>query len=128
MSSKAERPTHFPGPDFPRRKIPVKNDKAREWFRLHSVAFDAIYFSTSQANRFAIGAGVGGGTLYLGADPRTCLMEKYGDEIFGAQSAGHAPRLSANGWRERRLTRVSVPPLRICDLTNESTLAACGVP
>lgn len=127
MSSKELRPAHSPAPDFSSRKIPVKHGRARKWVRLHPVAFDPIYYSTALGNRFAVNPALGWGTLYVGADVRVCLMEKYGDEVFGAKNVGHQPRLSAMDWRERRISEILIPPLKICDLTNEQTLAACGV-
>jgi hypothetical protein len=67
------------------------------------------------------------GTLYLARDARSCLLEKYGDEIYGASNQGKTPNLSASDWRDRILTVVEVPSVTVCDLTSPATLVACGV-
>ena len=94
------------------------------WLRLHSRTYPPIFYSSLAGNRFAM---PNLGTLYLGHDARTCFLEKYGDEIYGARNSGVPPTLPAADWRARRLTAIAVSALKICDLTASATLAACGV-
>jgi hypothetical protein len=121
---KKKRPVHLPSADFASRDIPRTRKGLAKWWRLHPSAFDPIFFSPSSANRFAV---PGMGTLYLGRDARSCLLEKYGDEIYGAKNRGKKPELAASDWRDRILTAVGVPGIILCDLTSAATLAACGV-
>ena len=119
-----KRPIHLPPADFASRDIPRTRKGWAKWWRLHPGTFDPVFFSPSSANRFAV---PGLGTLYLGRDARSCLLEKYGDEIYGARNRGKRPELAASDWRDRILTSVGVPGMIVCDLTSAATLAACGV-
>ncbi len=118
------RPVHLPPDGFASRDIPLARKRLGEWRRLHPGAFNPIFFSPSSGNRFAV---PGMGTLYLARDARSCLMEKYGDEIYGAVNQGKKPELPASDWRDRILTIVEVPGIAVCNLTSPATLAACGV-
>jgi len=124
MSSETKRPLHLPPVDFASRDIPVVRSRPTRWSRLHLRTHPPISYSPLAENRFAAPHL---GTLYLGRDARTCLLEKYGDEIYGARNSGLTPTLPAADWRARRLTALAVPALKICDLTASATLAACGV-
>jgi hypothetical protein len=124
MSSETKRPLHLPPVDFASRDIPVMRSRPTRWLRLHSRTYPPIFYSPLAGNRFAV---PNLGTLYLGRDARTCFLEKYGDEIYGARNSGVTPTLPAADWRARRLTSIAVPALKICDLTASATLAACGV-
>lgn len=119
-----KRPVHLPPADFDSRKIPFKRKGLARWWRLHSNVSHPVFFSTLSGNRFAV---PGLGTLYLGGNARSCLLEKYGDEIYGARNQEKRPELAASDWRDRVLTAVGVPGIIVCDLTSAATLAACGV-
>ena len=121
---KKKRPVHLPPPDFASRKIPSKRKGLARWWRLHPSTYHPVFFSALSGNRFTV---PGLGTLYLGCDARSCLLEKYGDEIYGARNLGKKPELAASDWRDRVLTAVGVPGIIVCDLTSAATLAACGV-
>ena len=121
---KKERPVHLPSADFALRKIPFKRKALARWWRLHPSSYHPIFFSAFSGNRFAV---PGMGTLYLGHDVRSCLLEKYGDEIYGARNRAHKPELAESDWRDRVLTAVAVPGIIVCDLTSSTTLVACGV-
>ncbi|MCE0496921.1 MAG: RES family NAD+ phosphorylase [Methylacidiphilales bacterium] len=119
-----KRPVHLPPGDFASRDIPVTRKGLTRRWRLHPGAFDPIFYSPASVNRFAV---LGMGTLYLGSDARSCLLEKYGDEIYGAMNLEQRPELPAADWRDRILTTIVVPRIIVCDLTSAATLAACGV-
>lgn len=119
-----ERPVHLPPAGFGSRDIPRTRKRLAKWRRLHPSAFSPISFSPSTANRFAV---PGMGTLYFARSVRSCLLEKYGDEIYGASNQGKTPNLSASDWRDRMVAVVEVPGITVCDLTSPTTLAACGV-
>jgi hypothetical protein len=124
MTSPAKRPLHLPLADFSSLEIPKTRKGFRKWWRLHQGSLSPIFYSKSDANRFAVPAL---GTLYVGSDPQTCLLEKYGDELYGAKNRGEIPRLSATDWRDRAMTAVGIPAVYVCDLTSPETLSACRV-
>lgn len=120
------RPTYWPPADFEARPIPVASTKPSKWSRLHSEGFDPIYFSKNDENRYSA-ASAPHGALYVGADAETCLMEIYGDRIYGFKQKGEPVVLSDADWRTRHATRLAVPPLKLCDFTDRKTLQECGV-
>lgn len=120
------RPVHLPPKDFGSRTISVAAQKAGTWYRVFPGAFNPIYFSKNDANRFSPSAGPCG-ALYVAADPETCLMETYGDRIYGFKQRNEQVALPDSDWKSRHVALLTVPALPICDLTNPKTLQECGV-
>jgi hypothetical protein len=73
------RPLHLPAADFFDRDIPITILSPATWIRLHAANLPAVTFSKSAANRFSV---PDMGALYVGADTRTCLLEKFGDSTY----------------------------------------------
>jgi hypothetical protein len=125
MPSKS-RPVYRPPADFNSRDILLTEIESSEWFRLHPGNFDPIRFSKSDESRFSPSGGPCG-ALYLGADPETCILEKFGDIIYGYRQRGKQVVLADAVWRSRELTQLVLPGIKVCDLTNATTLQQCGV-
>jgi hypothetical protein len=125
MPSK-RRPVYLPPKDFGSRAIPAKPQKATEWFRLYPKGSHPVYFSKNENHRYSPLAGPCG-VLYVGADPETCIMEIYGDRIYGFRRRNQKVELPDSDWRSRHLALLAVPALTICDLTDRKTLQECRV-
>jgi hypothetical protein len=125
MPSKA-RPVYLPPPDFPRRALSVELAPPQPWVRVHPIRYAPIHFSRDLDMCFSPPGGACG-VLYLGSDEETCIMEKFGDIIYGWQQLGQPVSISDSRWSACILTEVRVPALRVCDLTQGKTLQECGV-
>ena len=125
MAGKA-RPVYPPPADFGKREIPVASGKPFALYRLFPGGFDPIYYSRSDENRYS-GSKSPCGALYGGADLETCLMETYGDRIYGFRQGNEQVMLPDADWRTRRAALLSIPPVKLCDFTQRKTLQACGV-
>lgn len=55
--------------------------------------------------------------LYLAEAPATCLWERFGDDVLNPGSM-----VARSLWQSRMLSRVEVPELRLCDLTDAATV------
>lgn len=115
------RPTRRPLPDFVKSDLPVTPYPARELWRLHETGLAAIYFSLNPEHRFSH-ADCPCPVLYLGEQPTTCIWERFGDGILNPGS-----RVSLKLWTTRTLSRVKIPDLKLCDLTDATTAGRAKV-
>jgi hypothetical protein len=60
--------------------------------------------------------------LYVGASIAACLWEYFGDDVFGGQRV-----ISATKWNGCSLSRIVVPQLKVCAVSQEPTRDAMGV-
>jgi hypothetical protein len=117
----ASRPIRRPRQGLSSVDLPVMRNPPRELFRLHRKGHDAIYFSINPDHRFSHAA-CPYGLLYLGEDFFTCLWERFGDDILSPGSM-----VSFRLWATRSISRLMLPSLKICDLTDEQTRTRAGV-
>jgi hypothetical protein len=115
------RPLYTPGTDFDQRTIPVTRQPQRTWFRVHRSGSSAIQFGIRSHHRFSHPK-CPFPLLYVGASIPACLWEYLGDEVFG----GHRV-ISAAKWNGCGLSRIAVPQLRVCAVSQELTRDAMEV-
>jgi hypothetical protein len=60
--------------------------------------------------------------LYVGASIGACLWEYFGDDVLGGQRV-----ISAGKWNGCSLSRIAVPQLEVCAVSQEPTRDAMGV-
>lgn len=116
-----QRPIRLPPPEFSALDVPVTPYPARELWRLHGQGQSALYFSYNPEHRFGHAA-CPAKLLHLGEELTTCIWERFGDDILNVDA-----RVSEGLWRTRALSRVQVPALRLCDLTDELTRSRAKV-
>lgn len=117
----AQRPLRLPPKEFSRLEIPVTDYPERELWRVHAQGQSAIFFSITPTHRFSHPA-CPAPLLYLGESLTTCLWERFGDDILNVDA-----RVSKGLWRTRAISRVLVPELRLCDLTDVRTRSRAKV-
>lgn len=115
------RPLRLPPPEFPSLDVPVTPYPARMLWRLHALGQSALHFSINPDHRFSHTA-CAANLLYLGEELTTCIWERFGDDILNVDA-----RVSLALWTSRALSRVTVPTLRLCDLTDELTRSRAKV-
>ncbi len=115
------RAVRLPAGDLHERPVPVAETKACDFWRVHATKDAPCYFSKNRDHRFSPPDGPWP-LLYLADSIETCLLERFGDELYEGERA-----LAACIWRSRSVSRIRVPALRICDLTDAKTCAALGV-
>lgn len=111
----------MPSADFSALDVPVTPYPARELWRLHGQGQSALYFSINPEHRFSHAA-CPAKLLYLGEEMTTCIWERFGDDILNVDA-----RVAEGLWRTRVLSRINVPTLRVCDLTDELTRSRAKV-
>ncbi|HWQ92678.1 MAG TPA: RES domain-containing protein [Clostridia bacterium] len=117
----ASRPLRLPPADLARRALPRTRQPARAWFRVHSRSYSAIYFSRNPGHRYSHPA-CPHATLYLGQDAKTCVWERFGDNIFDSNYT-----LPKTLWDDCVISYVEVPDLQLCDLSRVLTRSAVMV-
>jgi hypothetical protein len=60
--------------------------------------------------------------LYVGASIPACLWEYFGDDVLGGRRV-----ISAAKWNGCSLSRIAVPQLKVCAVSQEPTRDAMGV-
>lgn len=115
------RPLYAPGADFNQRTIPVTRQPQRAWFRVHRSDSPAIQFGIRAHHRFSH-PNCPFPLLYIGATIPACLWESFGDDVFGGQRV-----ISAAKWNGCSLSRIAVPQLKVCAVSQEPTRDAMGV-
>lgn len=115
------RHLYVPGPDFAKRKIPTLKKPGTVWFRIHRSDRPAVQFGIHTHHRFSHPESTFP-VLYLGAEIRTCLWEYFGDDVFGS-----IPAIASTRWQGCHLSRIEVPPLKVCALDQQSTRDALRV-
>jgi hypothetical protein len=115
------RPLRRPLPGFAGSDLPVTPYPARDLWRLHEKGREAIYFSLNPEHRFSH-ADCPCKVLYLGEGVTTCIWERFGDDVLNPGSP-----VSLGLWASRSLSRVAVPDLKLCDLTDETTAGRAKV-
>lgn len=94
---------------------------SRDLWRLHQTGLGAIHFALHPSHRFSHPA-CPFPVLYLAEDLATCLWERFGDDIL---NEGSPVPLSL--WMSRSASRVRVPELCLCDLTDARTTTRAKV-
>lgn len=117
----AQRPLRLPTPDFGNLALPVTSCPARALWRIHAQGTSALRFHIHPGHRFSH-ADCPAGLLYLAESPATCLWERFGDDVLSPDA-----RVSLAVWTTQVVSRVDVPPLRLCDLTDELTRSRAKV-
>jgi hypothetical protein len=120
-SGPANRPVRHPPPDLANQQLPRSRQIARKWFRVHSVAHQALYFSLNPAHRYSHPS-CPCKILYVAIDPETCLFERFGDTLYDQRH--HLPRTL---WDSSAISTIDVPPFHLCDLSTTTTRAALTV-
>jgi len=115
------RRVYTPGVDFNQRTIPATRQPQRAWFRVHRSGSPAIQFGIRPHHRFSHPKCLFP-QLYGGASIPACLWEYFGDDVFGGQRV-----ISAAKWNGCSLSRIVVPQLKVCALSQEPTRDAMGV-
>ncbi len=104
-----------------RQSLPRARLPARAWYRVHPTAYDAICFSLNPAHRFSH-PDCPCEFLYLGADPETCLWERFGDTVFDQDY-----RIIKKLWMGTSISTINLPSLLICDLGRTDVRTALKV-
>lgn len=115
------RPLYQPGADFNQRAIPVTRQPQRNWFRVHRSGSPAVQFGICPHHRFSHPQ-CAFPLLYVGASLSVCLWEYFGDDVFGGQRV-----ISAAKWNGCSLSRIVVPPMKVCAVSLEPTRDAMVV-
>ena len=115
------RPLRHPPANITSLALPRTRQLARAWFRVHQSVHNAIFFTITPTHRFSH-PDCPHKLLYVAMDPQTCLWERFGDPMF---DGGHAlPKIQ---WDMTSISKIDVPPLRLCDLANVRTRSALTV-
>jgi len=88
---------------------------------VHPINKSAIYFGKNANNRFTP-ENSPFGVLYVGQDLPTILFEVFGDEMFENDC-----RIRAWRWTSQGISEIHIPPVSVCDLSDEQTRAAFRV-
>jgi hypothetical protein len=88
---------------------------------VHRSASSAIQFAISSHHRFSHPE-CHFPLLYVAASPPACLWEYFGDDVFG----GHRV-IAAAKWNGCSLSRIAVPQLRVCAVSQGLTRDVMGV-
>jgi len=123
MPSKSSRTRALlrPGPDFNARAVPATRQPARAWFRVHRKVVPALDFGIHSYHRFSHDH-CPYSLLYVGPNLQTCLWEVFGDDVFQDDRT-----IAGSKWRERCVSRITIPELKVCAMTTEKTREAMGV-
>jgi hypothetical protein len=119
--TKPARTLFRPAPDFGQRQIPVTRQPARAWFRLHRSNAPALQFGCFPFHRFSHPR-CPYPILYLGPNIQTCVWEVFGNDVFEGNRV-----IAASKWRERSVSRITVPELKVCAVSLERTRDVMGV-
>jgi hypothetical protein len=117
----AQRPVRRPPSDLAALELPQTRQIARTWFRVHPAIYPAIRFSLLARHRFSH-PDCPNKLLYLAMDAETCFWECFGDDMFD-----NGRVLAKTHWDDSSISKVMVPPLHLCDLSNTSTRSAITV-
>lgn len=112
------RPIRRPPSDLGIHELPRTRQIGRAWFRVHASAAHAVVFNLKPTHRYSH-PDCPFPILYVALDPETCLWEVLGDAVF---DHGHA--LPRTHWDDLMISRIVVPPLRVCDLSKTTTRGA----
>ena len=115
------RPLRLPDPHFDQVKIPRARQPARNWFRVHPTQIKGLVFSLNRGHRFSH-ANCAYELSYVGSDIDTCLFERFVDTAYDGR--GTIPQ---SLWKNHDLSKLWVPELKVCDLTQAATLSALQV-
>ncbi len=100
----------------------------RPWFRIVPDVY-AHSFYASKSSRFTPASG-SFGCAYFAEDPQTCFAELFGDAMARhAKSAPGVPfAITSSHAAARGVYRITTsPPLRLCDLSDGSTLLSLNI-
>jgi hypothetical protein len=111
----AIRRTYLPGRDFPKRPLSGSAISESHWYRVHPIGKSAIFFGKNAYNRFTP-ENSPFGVLYAGEDLPTILFEVFGDEMLESDC-----RIRAGRWMSHRISEIHIPPISVCDLSDERT-------
>jgi hypothetical protein len=111
----ATRRTYLPGSDFVGRPLIGTTVSGTPWFRVHPTDKSAIYFGKSANNRFTP-KNSPFRVLYAGEDLPTALFEVFGDEMLENDC-----RIRGWRWMSCRISEMHLPPVSVCDLSDEQT-------
>ncbi len=117
----SRRPIRRPTATLAQTPLPVTPYPSRDLWRLHETGMGAVHFMLHPAHRFSHPA-CPFPVLYLAEDLATCIWERFGDDILNEGSP-----VSLGLWRSRSASRVRVPDLRLCDLTDAHTATRAKV-
>jgi len=117
----ARRDSYLPGSDFNGLSIPMSRQPKRHWFRVHRSELPAIDFGIRSHHRFSHPESRFP-LLYVGPSLSTCLWEYFGDDVFRGRQV-----LSKVKWDGCSLSRIEVPQLRVCSMTDGRTREAMRV-
>jgi hypothetical protein len=101
--------------------IPVTRQPQRNWFRVHWSGALAIQFGIKPHHRFSHKQCLFP-LLHVGANLSACLWEYFGDDIFGGRHV-----ISAAKWNGCSISRIGIPQLKVCAVSQEPTRNAMGV-
>lgn len=111
----------LPGNEFSLLVLRVASVPRQDWIRIYPKETDPVFFNKNRGNRFTPPDGRYE-VMYVGDSVRTSFLECFGDELY----AGHK-RLSRSRCQSKAVARLSVPPLSLCDLSDQEWLAAIGL-
>jgi hypothetical protein len=117
----ATRRTYLPGNDFAGRRLIGTSVSRTAWFRVHPGGQSAIYFGKSANNRFTPRDSPFG-VCYAAEDLQTALFEVFGDEMLEKDC-----RIRGWRWMNYRISEIHLPPVSVCDLSEEQTRTVLGV-
>lgn len=110
-----------PGADFGQKPVPTTRQPARAWFRVHRKDVSALDFGIHDFHRFSHPA-CPYPLLYVASTLATCLWEVFGDDVFQGRRV-----IAASRWNGRMASQITLPELRVCALSLETTREALGV-
>ncbi len=116
------RPIRLPAADFDKKPLPFRTVRGLKALRVHG-PYPPVEFRLVSSHRFSH-PDAPEALLYLSFDLEICLMECFGDAIYGRPGSV----VSRSAWMRKRVTRIQVfVSLRICDLTSVETRTALKV-
>ena len=119
--SRVVRKLPLPGRDFEESSVPVTKQGSKTWFRVHRAEFSPVHFSLRRHHRFSH-EDCPYDVLYLASSIKTGLWEVFGDNLLFNERA-----ISSSHWGGFAISKVTLPALRVCAVSQQRTRSAMGV-
>lgn len=112
------KPLRLPPKDLSRLTLESTTLSASGWVRLHFPG-KAMAFSKNPEHRFTPpNAKIR--VLYVSRDEETAALEIYGDKLYGRKHG----QIDKNDWESRQFSSLTLPPVKVANLTFNAMTAA----
>lgn len=112
------KPLRLPPKDLSRLALESTTLGTTGWVRLHFPG-RAVNFTKNPEHRFTADDAKYA-VLYLAQDEETAALEVYGDKIYGRKQG----RIDKHDWQSREFSSLTLPAVRIADLTFRAMITA----